>query len=245
MIGYTTEDENLGKHTLGICKSVVTFQSWKIINLKVLSTRAQAHQIPQTRNVNLSKPQPEDIIRSACKSMAWWSGAVLISACLSACTYLLINPVRAPHLMDFTAQDMKELIKCPCPVTRLVRTFIDAGPEFVNWDHLFHTRIHTARSNNQHIRRLQELLWGIKPSSTNGLRLPWLLGIGYRFVTVSALVPHDIERIHTTLKRFDCTAAYWIPRERSRNILAILLNAPLLIFGLMVISFVQGDFSGR
>jgi len=138
--------------------------------------------------------------------------------------------------MDITAL---ELVKCPCPVTRLVRTFIDVGLEFVNWDHLFHTRRHTARSNNQYIRRLQELLWGIKPSSTNGLRLPWLLGTGYRFVTVSALIPRDIERIHTTLKRFDCTAAYWIPRKRCRNILAVLLNAPLLIFGLMVISFVE------
>ena len=46
---------------------------------------------------------------------------------------------------------------------------------------------------------------------SNALRLPWLLSDreGYCFVTALALgIPRDIERIHTTLERFNCTAAY-------------------------------------
>ena len=53
--------QNQERRTLGICESVITFQSRKTIDLKLLSTRAQAYQIPQMHIVDLSQPQPEDI----------------------------------------------------------------------------------------------------------------------------------------------------------------------------------------
>ena len=44
---------NQERRTLGICESVITFQSRKTINLKVLSTWAPVYQVPQTHIVNL------------------------------------------------------------------------------------------------------------------------------------------------------------------------------------------------